>query len=203
VNGQQVVSGNKNASNFNFEGGYVIGGGHYGGYLNADIQEFIIINKDVTDIEQQRIHSYLALKYGITLDQTGAGATDGDYLASDGSVFWDESQNAGYDNDIAGIARDDASGLDQRVSQSSNDDALVTFALDNNFTDANNDAARTTAHVADISAMTWGNNDGAISWTSTGAPSDREILERTWKIDEVGSVGNTFLSIADKWASWH
>ena len=50
--------------------------------LDADVAEVIIFKDDYTGVEIQKIQSYLALKYGITLDQT----TPTSYLASDGST---------------------------------------------------------------------------------------------------------------------
>ena len=162
---------------------------------DGDIAEVIIYETSHTSTERQQIQSYLALKYGITLDQTTAT----DYLASDGTtIMWDASENIGYTNDIAGIGLDDDQALNQRVSKSVNSDALVAFALDNNFTAANNDVARTVAHAADLSFMTWANDDAGITaWTATGAPTDREILDRVWKTDETGTVGTVYLSIPD------
>ena len=45
--------------------------------------------------------------------------------------------------------------------------------------------------------MTWGNNDGTIDWVQTGAPNERLILDRVWRIDEVGTVGTVYLSVPD------
>ncbi len=80
------------------------------GAFPGDIQEIIWYRQDVSNTERQQIESYLALKYGITLDQTTAT----DYLASDGTTkMWDANAGAGYNNDIAGIGRDDYSALGQ------------------------------------------------------------------------------------------
>ena len=163
----------------------------------GDMGELIVYNGDVSDIDTQKIRSYLALKYGTTIDQTAAT----DYLASDGiTKMWDATVNAGYKNDIAGIGQDIAQDLDQRVSKSSNSDALVAFALDNNFTAANNDPARATAHADDNSFMVWGNNSDAstaLSYSLTGATPGKQILNRVWRMDEVGTVGTVFLSVPD------
>ena len=89
--------------------------------LNGRVAEIITFSsrKDDTDLTQERnrIMSYLAIKYGITL---GINGTSQDYVNSDGAVFWDQSLNVGYNYDIAGIGRDDASELDQRQSSSIN-----------------------------------------------------------------------------------
>jgi len=56
----------------------------------------------------------LAVKYGITL---GVNGTSQDYVNSDGTVIWDQSVNAGYNYDIAGIGRDDVSDLKSKTIQ--------------------------------------------------------------------------------------
>ncbi len=163
------------------------------GPFPGEMQEVIWYNTNVSDTERQKIQSYLAIKYGITLDQT----TSTDYLASDWTKIWDSTTSGNYKYDIAGVGRDDIQELDQRISNSINSDSLVTFSLDNNFTAANNDAVRTTIHTNDLSFMTWANNDGINSWIQTDAPSNRQILGRTWKINETATVGSVYISVPD------
>jgi hypothetical protein len=66
-----------------FEVGQTPGGGS-----NRDFKgkyaEIIGYEDTLSDTERQKVESYLALKYGITLDQSTAQ----DYLASDGTVVW-------------------------------------------------------------------------------------------------------------------
>lgn len=92
------------------------GNSPFNGYLN----EFIFYNRDLTLLEMNKIHSYLAIKYGITLDNIGGGA-QGDYLATDGTVIWDASVYPNYHNDVIGIGRDDNQGLLQKQSHSFDD----------------------------------------------------------------------------------
>ena len=131
-------------------------------FFDGLIAEIIGYNRDLSASESRRIESYLALKYGITIEQT----TPQDYVASDGTTeIWnkDATHADRFNHDIAGIFRDDLSGLDQRVSKSVNDDAIVTIALDNNFTASNADATRTTAFASDLSGLSWGNNNGDVT----------------------------------------
>lgn len=133
-----------------------------GRLFDGRIAEIIGYNRDLSSTESNRIESYLAIKYGITIDQTTAQ----DYVASDGTTeIWnkDATHAERFNHDIAGIFRDDLSGLDQRVSKSVNDDAIVTIALDNNFTASNADATRTTAFASDLSGLSWGNNNGDVT----------------------------------------
>ena len=104
------------------------------------LAELIFLNKSLTAGERQQVESYLALKYGISLDQTSAT----DYLASNGTTkMWDSSVNTSYNQDIFGIGRDDVSILDQKVSESQNSDNILILATTNDFTSANNDSGRT------------------------------------------------------------
>ena len=164
------------------------------GQLDANVAEIIYFTAEDTGTDRQRVESYLALKYGITLDQTTAI----DYLASDGTTaLWDASANVGFDNDIAGIVRDDNSMLHQRVSKSLNTDALVAFSIENDFAKTNVDTSRVDI-ATDLSSMVWANNDGAITtWTAMNAPTNRAILPRVWKVDETGTIGTIHISVPD------
>ena len=86
-----LVKGRLGASN---DGRYVWGGA---------IAEVILYSGTLTATQIQKVNSYLALKYSLKYANT-------DYLASDGSTIWSQTTNNGYQNEIAGIGRDDASG---------------------------------------------------------------------------------------------
>ena len=67
-------------------------------FCNGDIAEIIGYGATNTSGDQQKIESYLAIKYGITLDQTTAT----DYLASDGStIMWDATAAGTYNNAVS------------------------------------------------------------------------------------------------------
>ncbi|CAN0596030.1 unnamed protein product, partial [Laminaria digitata] len=60
---------------------------------DGNIAEVVVYTDDLTDTDLQKVESYLAIKYGITLDQT----TPRDYLASNSSVvFPATSSNPDY-----------------------------------------------------------------------------------------------------------
>lgn len=147
----------------------------------AKLGEAIFFFSPLTATERTQVNTYLTLKYGLELDQTVAT----NYLASDGSIVWNVITNTGHNNDIFGIARDDKSSFDQRISKSSNTDAIVTMALDNNFTTANIDASRTTSHNTSLQYLILGNDNGAtILDQTTELPTgvyDVRIA-REWKI---------------------
>lgn len=154
--------------------------------FNGNIPEVIAYKSALTDHQAQRIDSYLAIKYGITLNPVA----NLDYLASDGTTkAWDAAANAGYYNNVTGIGRDDNSALNQKQSESVNLQSIVTvghgdIAADN-ATNSNNFAANN-------SFLMFGDDNGsATTWTTPSQPSlsNYNRLTRTWKAQKTGTVG--------------
>jgi Concanavalin A-like lectin/glucanases superfamily/Bacterial Ig-like domain len=148
----------------------------YGG----TIAEVIIYNRDITAVERNKIETYLALKYGITLDQSTATNYT---LSNNGSIAWNGTTAGTYKNDIAGIGRDDATTLNQKKSQSINNpgDIIVEF---------------TGATLLNLRTLTWAND-----WTATGAwintenPPGYKRISREWKFQEaLGDIWSTKIS---------
>ena len=97
-----------------------------GDFYTGSLAEFVIFNDDlVTSGDAAKVSSYFAIKYAITLDKS-AGGTAGDYLLSNANTAWDASDNPSYHNGIIGVAKDDASGLLQKQSHTT-DDSLRVF----------------------------------------------------------------------------
>jgi hypothetical protein len=160
-----------------------IGSAYTGQRFLGDIAEVIIYTTALSAAERQKINAYLALKYGITLTQS----TPQDYLASDGAVVWSATTNATYKSDIAGIGRDDATGLSQVKSKSANSGTLVT--IDNGG-----------AFSANKSFLIWGNNGGTVSYDQ--GVGNYLHQARIWRVQESGMVGNVSLSTADTSATY-
>ena len=150
-------------------------------YWSGDIAEVVAYDKKLGNADRHKVESYLAIKYGITLDQSGGGQN---YKDSGGTnIIWNGPD--GYRNDVAGLGRDDDSGLDQKISKSINADAIVTMATTSDFTSAN--AGRTTSlSTEDKRFLVWSNDDGDATWTEAGAPAGGEILDRKWHARKTG-----------------
>ncbi len=167
----------------------------------TDIAEYIIYASDLSATEIKEVESYLALKYGISIDQTVAT----DYLASDGTVIWSATDNTSYTTDIFGIGRDDASGLNQKVSKSANPDAILFVSLDNDFTSSNQDASRTAIHNSDKQFFILANdgNSTSVQYTEIDASAFNTRIAREWKVDKTSSftqnVSLKFEGFDDKW----
>uniref|UniRef100_UPI000554B372 beta strand repeat-containing protein n=1 Tax=Chryseobacterium hispalense TaxID=1453492 RepID=UPI000554B372 len=157
--------------------------------FNGNINELIVYgNTSLTAVQQQRVNTYLAIKYGVTLDQT----TPQNYLASDGTtIWWNAAANSGYNNNIAGIARDNASALHQKQSQSVNS-GIQPVIGNVNITDTN---ANNNNSLADLSALVWGSDTGSPSFATSfifGGLNNR--IGSIWKMQKTGTVG--FVKIA-------
>lgn len=151
---------------------------HYPGHIS----EIIGFPADLsTGGQREQVLSYLALKYGITLDQT----TNFDYLASDGTVIWDATTAGVFNNNIFGIGRDNASQLHQKVSHSVNPGTILTLSTSNNFTNPNS-ASR--PNLTNMGFEVISNNNGNNTWTTTGAPPSTRILRRKWRVQETGTM---------------
>lgn len=160
-------------------------------FHDGKLAEIIVFADVPTSLEQQKVQSYLAIKYGITLDTSDndAGVTEGDYIASDETTkYWDFTANSTYHNDVAGIGRDDTQVLDHKQSKSVSSDRIVTIGLG---TIASDNASNANSFAADKDFLVWGNDNVALGATSTsGILCATDLrLDRNWKIVETGSVG--------------
>ena len=177
--------------------------------LNARVCEIITYSarKADTDLTQERnrIQSYLAIKYGITL---GVNGTSQDYVNSDGTVIWDTDNGTPsesvFNYDIAGIGRDDASDLYQKQSRSVNNasdgtgrtQGILTMGLSQVY-NTNNLNPNT---LNDKEFLIWGNDGVNLDASAVVVDVDMSTnispaltswvqfngIARTWKVVEVG-----------------
>lgn len=89
--------------------------------LRGWLPEIVVYDRRLTPEQEQRVETYLALKYGLTLPQT--------YLNATGTVIWDAQKNAAFHHRIMGIGRDDASSLMQKQSTSSEAPGLLSLSV--------------------------------------------------------------------------
>lgn len=214
-NGSFVYTGGELASTFtsnhgpessnNFQVGDIGTGGNGNYEFDGDIPELIVYGALPTTEERVRIESYLGIKYGLALstDDDGDGTlgeslgsfTEGDYLSSTATVIWDYSQNITYHNDVAGIGRDDFSGLIQKQSQSSNGSSIVTIGLGDIAIDNN---SNTNEFASDQVFMVWGHDNDFIDQANANVgdvPNNvGERLERIWRVDVTGEITNLSVS---------
>ncbi|WP_243471520.1 LamG-like jellyroll fold domain-containing protein [Winogradskyella sp. MH6] len=172
----------------------------------AEVITYSATNND-SDLTQarNRIQSYLAIKYGITL---GTNGTSQDYVDSDGTVIWDQSANSGYNYDIAGIGRDDISELNQKQSSSVNDatdgtgliEGILTFGLSDIYDTNSENKSLNPTTFNDKEFLMWGNNGADLNLAASTVTVNMSAgitpslttnvnftaMQRVWKVVESG-----------------
>ncbi len=139
-------------------------GGKYG--------EHIKYSSAISNADKNKIDTYLAVKYGITMSDN--------YVATNGDTIYN---TASYANNIIGVGRDDAEALVQKQSHTVDDTSRIYL---NTLLTTN--LANTGSFAADKSYVLIGDNQGMMKST---AASDAEVpgacglfsrLEREWKV---------------------
>jgi gliding motility-associated-like protein len=154
-----------------------------------DIAEVIIYSNTLTAAERNRIESYLAVKYGFTLNQ--AAANNNNYVASNAAITWDRGLNSAYANDITGIGRDDATALHQKQSKSVNTTALVTLYNGGGYVGGvfpAENALNTNTFANDLSFLLVGDNGGTTALDQCALDGYAHRMQRVWKASNTGTV---------------
>jgi gliding motility-associated-like protein len=163
-------------------------------YSNMAISEVIFFNTVLSAVDISRIESYLAMKFGITLNEVPGNNTD--YIASNGTIVWNRAANAPYNADITFISRDDASGLLQKQSRSVDSTSIVTLyngASSGVFPDMNSDNTSTIS--SDLSFFGIGDNKQTTNLTQCVLQSRHGAMARVWKVQKTGT-GTSSITVA-------
>ncbi|MEY9971678.1 hypothetical protein ABH966_002051 [Lysinibacillus sp. RC46] len=151
--------------------------------LNADVAEVILYDGEIS-ADAAKIETYLAVKYGITLND---GASN--YVATNNTVVWDA--NTKYQQNIAGIGRDNAEDLEQKQSRSINEGTQVAIGVE----------ALTATNLANQGTLTdgqyliWADNGKDLAFTKQIGTTHKNHAERIWKVQNTGSVGEVEIAI--------
>lgn len=139
------------------------------------LPEAIAYSRVLDADERLRVGSYLALKYGITLSDPGA-----DYLNSQGDRIWLGSVYTDYHHHVAGIARDDASGLQQIKAESMEEpDMLIVTNRDT---------------LANRTTLIWGDNNQPAK-SDDAKPGLSPFLKKQWLFLPTGNGKTIFTDL--------
>lgn len=146
------------------------------GEMAGEIAEILHFGRMLTQDELQRVHSYLGLKYGFTLQHPYYNISNEEiYLPGD------------YEFDVAGIAREDGMGWMQKQSTSINDAAK--FFTGSTGAIASDNASNLNLLADDHAYVVWGHNNNALEFITTVNDSTVR-MERLWKLQSSGNAGN-------------
>ncbi|MEO1254699.1 MAG: hypothetical protein AAFY41_07430, partial [Bacteroidota bacterium] len=151
--------------------------------LVGRLGDIIMFDDIISATDRDQVQSYLAIKYGITLNNG-----DFDYISSQGTSFFpgnSDSDFSLYRTDVAGIGRDDNSDYQQLTSKSINTSAILSITKNTDFNGSDQ-------------YIMWANNGSAVgASTSTDFPSGTESRsDRVWRIkltnSPMGTIDMTF-----------
>ncbi|WP_460219631.1 LamG-like jellyroll fold domain-containing protein [Psychroserpens sp. MEBiC05023] len=179
-----IIGGRRNSSNTDI-----------GNLLQGRVAEIIVYNRALTALERQRVETYMAIKYGITLGYNdeyyrwenspnhtttfGYSGTSNDYVLSNNSYAWVGSNNAGFGYNVFGIARDDDSGLLQLKSKSVH---VAEITKETSVLTMEDESGSITN---DRDYLLVGNNGSDIELKTSGVPERvYSTIGRVWKARE-------------------
>jgi hypothetical protein len=161
------------------------------GKMNGDIAEIVVYSAANSITLRNKVESYLALKYGITL---GNATSPISYTSSAGTVFW--TGLAAYQHNIFGIGTDNGSGLVQTSSNSNNSgsgDGTGQSGLGNL-------VLKTSSPLTNGQFLMVGTDSAALTEETItaaigpAAAIGSKRLVRTWKAQTTGAVSSVNLS---------
>ncbi len=161
-------------------------------FYDGSIAEIITYaNTAHSTTKRHKVESYLATKYGITLSHN--------YLASEGTRFWNIAQDANFNNNIIGIARDNTSNLMQKQSKSTTgaaDILRIHIGPSLSANQANNSGSFT---ASDLSFFMVGANIGVpLNLGSSDKPAGICCrLEREWLVQRTNFTNTTVTLVFD------
>jgi hypothetical protein len=138
--------------------------------FSGNFPEFISFPRELNTNERNRVDSYLALKYGLTLKERYP------YLNSKNLVFWD-TNNMIFWNNIFGIGKDKISNLNQLQSESTHRIkhlvAAVGDILNTNF------EKQQVENIEDNHFIVFGDNKGTETLTNNNSKGI-DFWKKTW-----------------------
>ncbi|WP_312900159.1 T9SS type A sorting domain-containing protein [Chryseobacterium taichungense] len=141
-------------------------------FEDQNLYELIFLSKKAQLVELNKIHSYLSIKYGISLER-------GKYLGSDGKLIWDPKQHGEYRYRPTGLGRDDGNELYQRQSSNQADQFLAIGMSAIKRTNSENPTL-----IDNHNFVMWSDDNKAMSLKSE---KDLDVLERNWEVTFIGS----------------
>lgn len=153
-------------------------------HWQGTIEEIIVYDHALTDAERQKVSTYLAIKYGYTLDQTTANS----YVDSNMDTIWDSNVNAVYTHRITSIGRDDQSGLLQKQAKAQELGSTMTIALGNRIEDTN--SANENEFSNNSSFFTFGDNGASTEFKTPITKDEKKMLgmERIYKVQKANWI---------------
>ncbi|MCC6541446.1 MAG: T9SS type A sorting domain-containing protein [Flavobacteriales bacterium] len=149
--------------------------------FGGDAMEFILYTGSVSQAMHERIETYLALKYSVTL-------SGHDYFNSAGTNIF--ALSGGYTNDIIGVIRDDGQAIEQKQSRQQDDSTRIHIG-----SLASTNAGNSSSMGGNLRSVVVGHNGAAMrssAGTAFEVPSGGGLysrIAREWKVTNTAYTG--------------
>ena len=127
--------------------------------------EFMLYDTTLGVHDIYKLHTYLAIKYGVSI-------RDMDYMSSKDSTLWSFRKNINYKNDIAGIGKDSLLQINQKQSAGKGGESPLKIAAGR--LQINNDT--NTAQIAEGNFLIWGHNGQVLDDINTDSVVENQII---------------------------
>lgn len=165
--------------------------------------ELLVYNRILTPGERRKAESYLAMKYGVTLNDS--------YLDGDGNLVWDRDDAGVYHNRVTAISRNKAGDFLQPMSATSYEEGPLYTSLPENdsYHKSNSYGLPSEAHLLvmgreygnpmpDKLSLFWGDDGGTLETYTSPNDTLWHIMNRTWLVKpNMPTVADT---TAARWA---
>ena len=137
------------------------------------IAEFIVYETLLKEKQVARVESYLAIKYGITLEKN--------YVNSSGQTIWNRKLDSAFSHNIAGVGRDDRTLLYQKQGTSSGADDQLVIGI-KSITPNN---ALNTGQLSDGDYMLWGDNGKPFVLEQQNSQQNSDVIlsQKKWRMN--------------------
>lgn len=157
------------------------------------IPEILVFDHILPPLDQQKVETYLSIKYGITINDI----SEKNYISSVNDIIWNSKKNKNYNFRITGLGRDDAFNLYQKQSKNADENHIV-MALDS--------LKRTNIHntgtLENKSFLLWGDNNQELKFKEADLLSQhpKRDMIRMWKVQKknqnnIPMVSNLYLTL--------
>ncbi|MBP2833460.1 T9SS type A sorting domain-containing protein [Aquimarina sp. U1-2] len=143
--------------------------------FKGGIAEFILYNRKLKPKERAVLETYLALRYGVTMN--------GDYVDSGDQKIWNVEDNDPYLHRISGIGRDDKANIFQKQSGSSDDQGSLVICAGS--LQLSNELNTSSMNHGDF--LIWGDDNGKNEMTEALSNS-LPVLDRKWLLQASGET---------------
>lgn len=140
-------------------------------FEDQNLYELIFIARKAKSADLNKIHSYLSIKYGISLEK-------GKYYSSDGKIIWDPEQHKEYKYKPTGLGRDNGNELYQKQSSNQADLFLTIGKNSIERTNVENEAI-----FDNHQFVIWSDDNKDLALKNDGV---LDVLQKNWEINFIG-----------------